>query len=255
MQKAIESAVFMMFHQTCGRALQAVYDGLDLADKTGVHMCDPMLIAYGSYTCLSMQCPEKGIDFLRKLEGTVEHLGRFHRSLFNYLIGWHHLLGGDAARAALYATQSLNLAVAAGIPFPEMIVRLLLAETFTEKGESTRAKEELKTIAQIARKTRSWLMEYLSLLCEAHIVLDSGDDRGATRLLERAFALGGVQNFRSLLFWWRPAKMTRLCVKALEAGIEEDFVQSLVRELKLLPEGAPVELENWPWPLRIYTLG
>src|SRR5208283_4031688 len=87
MQKAIESAAFMTSHETCGRALQAAYDGLDLASETGVHMCDPILSAHGSYACLSLQDPEKGIDFLRKLEGSVEHLGRFHRSYFAYLTG------------------------------------------------------------------------------------------------------------------------------------------------------------------------
>jgi DNA-binding SARP family transcriptional activator len=98
-------------------------------------------------------------------------------------------------------------------------------------------------------------LEYLSLLAEAHIDLDCGDDNGALRLLGHAFSLGRAQNIRTLLYWPRPAKMTRLCIKALEAGIEVKYVQSLVQEMRLVPDKAPLALENWPWQLKIYTLG
>jgi len=49
--------------------------------------------------------------------------------------------------------------------------------------------------------------------------------------------------------------MTRLCAKALEAGIEVDYVQELIKCLKLVPDPSSPEIETWPYPLRIYTLG
>ncbi|MGC9968053.1 MAG: winged helix-turn-helix domain-containing protein, partial [Syntrophobacteraceae bacterium] len=44
-------------------------------------------------------------------------------------------------------------------------------------------------------------------------------------------------------------------MKALEAGIETDYVQGLIRRRNLMPDVPVLHLENWPWPLRIYTLG
>ena len=32
-------------------------------------------------------------------------------------------------------------------------------------------------------------------------------------------------------------------------------MQSLIRKRKLMPKEAPVEIESWPWPIKIYTLG
>lgn len=49
--------------------------------------------------------------------------------------------------------------------------------------------------------------------------------------------------------------MERLCANALDAGIEVEYVQDLIRKRNLIPEKPPLHLENWPWPLKIYTLG
>ena len=45
--------------------------------------------------------------------------------------------------------------------------------------------------------------------------------------------LGRQKGFTTLLYFWRPAVMASLCEKALEAGIEVDYVQNLIRKLKL----------------------
>ena len=50
-----------------------------------------------------------------------------------------------------------------------------------------------------------------------------------------------------------PAFAIRMCVLALEQGIETDFVANLIRHRRFAPPpGAP---EAWPWPLRIWVLG
>jgi DNA-binding SARP family transcriptional activator len=46
-----------------------------------------------------------------------------------------------------------------------------------------------------------------------------------------------------------------LCAKALEAGIEIEYVQELIRRLNKVPEKPALHLENWPWLLKIFTLG
>jgi len=49
--------------------------------------------------------------------------------------------------------------------------------------------------------------------------------------------------------------MARLCVTALEQGIEIPYVQGLILRRKLMPAALPVDLEQWPWLLKIYTFG
>ncbi len=52
-----------------------------------------------------------------------------------------------------------------------------------------------------------------------------------------------------------PIIFTELCVKALESGIEVEYVKELIRKRGLFPDTSPHEIENWPWELKIYTLG
>jgi DNA-binding SARP family transcriptional activator len=52
-----------------------------------------------------------------------------------------------------------------------------------------------------------------------------------------------------------PAALSRMCAKALELGLENDFVKETVRQRKLeLADDASVP-EAWPWHLKIYSLG
>ena len=53
----------------------------------------------------------------------------------------------------------------------------------------------------------------------------------------------------------QPSALSKLCAKALEAGIEVEYVQELIRRLNIVPEKPALHLENWPWPLKIFTLG
>ena len=47
----------------------------------------------------------------------------------------------------------------------------------------------------------------------------------------------------------------KVSVKALEEGIEVDYVRELIRRNRLAPDPANPDLEQWPWPVKVYTLG
>jgi DNA-binding SARP family transcriptional activator len=43
--------------------------------------------------------------------------------------------------------------------------------------------------------------------------------------------------------------------KSARAGIEIEYIRELIRKRNLVPSDRPVEIEEWPWPVRIYALG
>lgn len=51
------------------------------------------------------------------------------------------------------------------------------------------------------------------------------------------------------------SSMARLCVAALEQGVEVPYIQELIRRRQLMPDVPPVDIEQWPWSLKIHTLG
>jgi two-component SAPR family response regulator len=49
--------------------------------------------------------------------------------------------------------------------------------------------------------------------------------------------------------------MEMILAKALENGIEETYVKNLIQRNAILPDTSHIAIEQWPWPLKIFTLG
>ncbi len=49
--------------------------------------------------------------------------------------------------------------------------------------------------------------------------------------------------------------MSSLCAKALELGIEEEYVKSLIKKRNLRIDASSQNVEKWPWKIKIHTLG
>jgi DNA-binding SARP family transcriptional activator len=64
----------------------------------------------------------------------------------------------------------------------------------------------------------------------------------------------GRQKEYANIWLWRPEAVIKLCLKALEAGIETQYVQDLIRQRRLNPPDNFGDSRQWPWPIRIQTL-
>jgi DNA-binding SARP family transcriptional activator len=95
----------------------------------------------------------------------------------------------------------------------------------------------------------------MALLSKAQFLLDGGDEPGGLDVLRKAMAIGREMQYWNLFWWWRPKTMTRLCAAALQAGIEPGYARELIRRRGLTPDASMMEMEGWPWPVRIHTLG
>ena len=101
---------------------------------------------------------------------------------------------------------------------------------------------------------KSPILEYQCFLVKAAIAFLRGGEASGLASLGKALSIGrenGYFHYDN----WIPSFMTRLCVKALEAGLEVPYVQELIRKRNLVPVTPPLEVETWPWPVAIYTLG
>ena len=96
-------------------------------------------------------------------------------------------------------------------------------------------------------------VEFMARLTEAQLCLDGGRESDGLRALAKALALGRERGYVNSRVWI-PAVMAHLCACALEAGIEAGYVRGLIQQRGLVPE-SPLEVESWPWPIKIFTLG
>jgi len=49
--------------------------------------------------------------------------------------------------------------------------------------------------------------------------------------------------------------MADLCAAALEHGMEVGYLRAIIRKRHLIPGSPPTEIEGWPWPVKVHTLG
>ncbi len=83
-----------------------------------------------------------------------------------------------------------------------------------------------------------------------------GDGPRLDALLRDFFELGARHGrVNGYCLPWKQRALAELCVLALEKAIAPEFVKQLVRRLHLIPESPPSQLDDWPWPVRVCTLG
>ncbi len=248
-----------MFYNTSAvfgpRALQAVTEGLGEARETGVHVVDPLLCVQGAISSLNQGDRDRTKEFLAKLEGALRRGSRTHTSHYYYLTACYCLLTEDLLQAVLCSKKSADLAEEAGVPISEALARLMWSLAAQAMDNHREAAKALAKAKQVMSRTGSSYIEYLFLLTESYFSFARKRQRAGLEALRRALALGRQRGYSTLLYFWRPAVMSRLCAEALEARIEVPYVLDLIGKLKLAPDRRAEEITSWPWPLRITTLG
>jgi LuxR family transcriptional regulator, maltose regulon positive regulatory protein len=94
----------------------------------------------------------------------------------------------------------------------------------------------------------------MCLIARSKFAFGTGADHSGLVSLKKAFSLGREEGYIST-FFWIPSLMAELCQRALEAGIEIDYVRHLIRKRNLMPDPPPFDCEQWPWNLKVYVLG
>ena len=228
---------------------------LELAQTTGAFYTARHVALCGGLTgALSDGDLETSASWLRELERDVHRLGPMFRFWHHWFIVWDALIRRDVGRAATYQPEMLRLALLEGCVLDEALAHLISAQVLHARGEERDARAHLDRGFEIGRVMGSAYVEFMARLTEAQLCLDGGREADGLQALARALALGRERGYVNSRVWI-PAVMARLCARALEAGIEVDYVRGLIQKRGLVPESPPVEVEAWPWPIKIFTLG
>jgi DNA-binding SARP family transcriptional activator len=234
---------------------KAVAEGIALAETSGIHGMDAYIAGHGAAGALSSGDMESANEYLQKMASLLgSNPGSWGASLYHNLSAWRSLLQGDRALAAEHADLAVKFGNESGSPQTEAYHHLTKAIVIHELKRDVEALEHLSEVRRLCRDFKTYQAEFRCLLAEAQFAFDRGDESSGMDRLRSAMALGGKHGYMNT-FFWIPSVMARLCVKALEAGIEVEYVQGLVRKRNLVPETPPLHLEAWPWPVKIYSLG
>ncbi len=255
--KWTEALMHNRFANSSEDALKSVQEGLSTAQKSGIHVWDHMLYAQGIYASLNKGDLPMAEGFLNEMETTLENSRRHGLCQYYYLSAWYNILSENISRASLCAEMALTFSRETGAYFTQILCALVMAQVLSERKELNKADLQLSAAKFLARKSGSLILQYMCLIKEAQFSLDHGikEEKRGLEALRKAMKLGRKHGYLNLFPWWQPSVMARLCAWALSEGIEVQFVQNLIRVRKLVLDPSSSEVDDWPWALKIYTLG
>jgi len=242
---------YMAEHEEC---LRAADDGLETARRIGARFMNTLLVSHGLIGCLTAGDFASAARFLKDAAALMAGGRRLDRSHYHFLVFLDAYYRKDYLNALTSVRESVALADAAGVPYCECLFRLGLAHALFACGERGEALKVLALARRISRRTRITNVEFGCLYTAIFFALERGKRRLALPLLRKMLESAKRHGYVNRLFW-TPEIMSRTLGAALEHGVEVEFVQQLIRKRKLAPPTDPLQLENWPLPVKVHTLG
>ncbi|HUP94974.1 MAG TPA: BTAD domain-containing putative transcriptional regulator [Burkholderiales bacterium] len=254
MEKVVEATYFMLTAQG-DASVQAAREGLLIERTEGVNVLSRQLIAYGAAGALAadnVAAAEALLEEAKELPGTP---ARFDLCLHHLVGTWLALRRGDIVRAYQEQKLAVRMAIEVGCPVFELLCRIAAAQAQYEGRELRASMANFQQVYGIGRAVGNRLMSFTGLMAYAHVALESGRHRrSGLWCLREALAMGKPRNYTSYLLW-RPQALARLCSIALENDIEPDFARTLIHARALSLDATQSALLDWPWTLKIATLG
>ena len=162
-------------------------------------------------------------------------------------------LRGDVPAAHAHAENGLVAVERIGAAYFRAVFPALFASALADAGQTERARRILSTSRELSRGSYLEAMESQLCLEEAYVALVSNEQDAALERLAQGLAAAAADRRRVAYIHRIVTRKPVLLATALAHGIEVDLAREMVRRWRLPPPAE--EVPNWPWPIRVYTLG
>lgn len=249
----IESA-YLWFTASFGECLETARRTLELAQEFGMHRWDNELLGYGVCASIGLTNLSEARDWLQKMSMTLYIRPHYETAQYHFLSAWYEMERGGTESAFEHADTARRIFSTSGAILEQALSIAGLAHISYERGEPNSSAQYLDEAIGIATSTGSAHLQFLCHVIQYAIDGDDGTrDQSRVHLMD-AFSLGSRNDYQNT-FWWHRNMVAQASAAALSHGIEINYVQSIVRRHELTLENQQCTVENWPWLLKIYTLG
>jgi LuxR family transcriptional regulator, maltose regulon positive regulatory protein len=251
--KDIKAGISMVLTGDHEEGLRLVSVDIENARKSGIDTAIPRLYGLGVEWSLEKGDSAGASDFLKKM-GSCPSMGP--RLMFQYhsLASRCYLRVNDFSRSFAHEQEALKIAQERGLKFFEAQSWVQTAQIRLRQGDLEKAEEALACSEKLIPLFRDSYLECSHLMAAAYLCFSHGEEEKGLESIRKGLRLGREKDYANLGEYQSPM-MTALCIKALDAGIEVEYIQNLIRRRHLFPEEPPIDIDLWPWPVRIYTLG
>ena len=246
------SALYAWHFADAEACATATAEALRLADESEVHVMDTYICVHGLFGALMVD----DIEAANALRSRIDNVPAKPQTLaavsYHYFYSLLRLNRGEFSRAEYHAREWLAQSTRFGVPFFDYLVRICLASTLMEDGKWAEAGDYFEQASQLAQGFNSVLFVHLCLLGMALLSHKQRQRKEALALLAQAIECAKEGGGHYSPFFYRQS-LAELYALGLEANLEADFLRNQIRCHRLAPPASAPE--NWPWPVKIYTLG
>jgi LuxR family transcriptional regulator, maltose regulon positive regulatory protein len=233
--------------------LEGLTRGLALSADTGLQVYDIFMLFYGAlsgFIDLDGKTIERYLDRIAAVQGAP---GLIYPIVHRQILGWKQMVEGDYQSALEHVEAALELTLSHGAPIEIAINVVARAQLLFALG---RRDEAAGCIGEVARgnATHSAYILYMLQCTLASFAFAGGDERAGAGHLREAMSIGSSRRILMHHFW-TPGLMAPLCSRAFALGIEPEYVKELIARHQLMPSAALANSLDWPWTMKIYTLG
>ncbi|MBI5874874.1 MAG: hypothetical protein HZB81_03350 [Deltaproteobacteria bacterium] len=233
---------------------KAVHEGLQTGEKNGVHVWDNMLLNYGIEGAMAAGDTAAAKTMLQQAAASMKGAKSLDIIYFHELSAWHAMITSNLPLALSHMETASSAVKRLSLSYHEAIWHLGMVEIMFMQSELNLAGTYLEKACKTAGQMNSDILKFSCMLAEARFSFYAGNEKAGIKSLKHAMVIGRKRGYLHFM-WWQPAAMSELCAKALEHGVETEYVKMLIRKRKLTPHQSAPHLENWPYPVKIYTLG
>lgn len=227
---------------------------LAIAEETGVHVFDFALLA--NWCCIPLGTGqfEQMPIFLDKMRAALSPFGKLDHAQYHCLSAWYLLQVGQPMQAKGEAEIGIDLVDFCASFTPIALARVILAQVHLELGNPAEAQALLETIRQEPRLRRSAAIQWIVDLASADCAYALNRSAEAEQYCRSAFAHARKKGI-GMIYGLSNRRLGAVCARALEADIDPQTVKELIKRWQLKPPASESVSEQWPWPIRLSTLG
>ena len=236
------------------RCLRAVSEGLRVAEETGNHVFDPLLLQLGAAMSLNRGELGRADAFLAEFQRSAEALPPVDRARYYAVAAWRKFHAGESSSALKLFVRTAAASQAHCAPYFIAAYHLGFGLLLSLCGKTSEARQQLELGRAVGQSIQNLLIEDVYHLFSAYVALGLGERAIAEEHVAIGMRLGRQYGYMHFFFFPRRV-IAPLCLIALESGMETEYVRALIERNELTPDPAWQQAESWPWPLHVYTLG
>lgn len=255
--KRVENSWYQLSGMT-KKCIESADEGLDLSRKYGILFLDFVFMVTKVTSLLDAMDITRARRVLDILLSSKSRLSRHGQAAFLMYSTREALISDEPEKALTQANELLHLVRTLNSPFGYGMCLLRQTLALHLLGKKDKAYLNLKEVFAIADSHASLWLRMFAMYHQAYFAFSDDDEERGVKSLEEFLFLARKSGYL-LCTDDHPRITARLCLKALEKGIEKKYVRDIIVRRGLTP---PVETgttvpasDGWPYPVKIYTLG